>query len=207
MQGKPGRAPAAAEAVRRFLHFYGPATSADFAAWAGRRQAARRAALGARSRTSSTRSRSGERSAWVLRDDCSALDSPPAASGIRLIPPGDPYLQKPNRALLAPDAELRKRLFRPVASPGAVLKDGRLVGLWRVKAKGRKAEITVERLGRIARKDRRGGGAAHRRPARRLRGDPRRRLRRRKPRSEVRGPGGDARAAKSYPGTNPGVSG
>jgi hypothetical protein len=34
-----------------------------------------------------------------------------------------------------------------------VLKDGRLVGLWRVKAKGRKAQFTVERLGRFARKD------------------------------------------------------
>ena len=94
-----------------------------------------------------------ERGAWLLRDDAAALDSPPAARGIRLIPAGDPYLQKPNRALLAPKAELRKRLFRPVASPGAVLKDGRLVGLWRVKAKGRKAEITVEKLGRVARRD------------------------------------------------------
>jgi hypothetical protein len=46
---------------------------------------------------------------------------------------------------------LKKRLFRPVASPGAVLKDGRLAGLWRVKAKGKKAEITVEKLGRLAR--------------------------------------------------------
>lgn len=62
-------------------------------------------------------------------------------------------LQKPNRPLLAPEAELRKRLFRPVASPGAVLKNGRLAGLWRVKAKGKKAEITVEKLGRLARKD------------------------------------------------------
>ena len=69
------------------------------------------------------------------------------------IPPGDPYLQKPNRPLLAPDADLRKRLFRPVASPGAVLKDGRLVGLWRAKAKGKKAEVTVEKLGRVSRKD------------------------------------------------------
>jgi hypothetical protein len=69
---------------------------------------------------------------------------------VRLLPPGDPYLQKPNRALLADEA-LRKRLFRPVASPGAVLRDGRLVGLWRAKTKGRKLEITVEKLGRLAR--------------------------------------------------------
>lgn len=83
---------------------------------------------------------------WILAEDLEALESPPAARGLRLLPPGDPYLQKPNRPLLAPDAGLRKRLFRPVASPGAVLADGRLAGLWRVKAKGRKAEVTVEPL-------------------------------------------------------------
>jgi Winged helix DNA-binding domain len=86
-----------------------------------------------------------------MREDMAALESPPAAEGIRLIPPGDPYLQKPNRPLLAPDPELRKRLFRPVASPGAVLRDGRLTGLWRAKAKERKVEITVEKLGRLPR--------------------------------------------------------
>lgn len=83
----------------------------------------------------------------------SALESPPAAEGIRLIPPGDPYLQKLNRPLLAPDPELRKRLFRPVASPGAVLRDGRLTGLWRVKAQGSKAEFTVEEPARLPRGD------------------------------------------------------
>ena len=95
----------------------------------------------------------GKRTAWMLRRDSGALDSPPPAHGVRLIPPGDPYLQKPNRALLAPDAALRKRLFRPVASPGAVLRDGRLSGLWRAKAKGKKLELRVEKLGRIARSD------------------------------------------------------
>jgi uncharacterized protein YcaQ len=150
--GRPGRAPAATEAVRRFLHFYGPATSGDFAEWAGlatshaqRLWADVEGALGEVS--------VGACRAWVLHEDLAVLASPPPAAGIRLIPPGDPYLQKPNRSLLAPDAELRTRLFRPVASPGAVLKDGRLVGLWRVKAMGRKAQISVERLGRLARRD------------------------------------------------------
>jgi hypothetical protein len=153
--GKPGRAPAAAEAVRRFLHFYGPATSSDFADWAGlAKPHAERLWAKVEGEGELDEVAVGGREAWALADDAATLASPPAAAkGIRLIPPGDPYLQKPNRALLAPDAELRKRLFRPVASPGAVLKDGRLAGLWRVKAKGRKAEITVEKLGRIARKD------------------------------------------------------
>ena len=148
--GRPGRAPAAAEAVRRFLRFYGPATSGDFAEWAGlARSHAER--LWQELEEDLHEVAVGRRPAWVLREDAGALDGPPAATGIRLIPPGDPYLQKPNRALLASDDALRKRMFRPVGSPGAVLADGRLVGLWRVKAKGRTAEITVERLRRVAR--------------------------------------------------------
>jgi hypothetical protein len=151
-QGKPGRTPAASEAVRRFLGYYGPSTPNDFADWAGlARPHAKR--LWAEVEGDLTEVGIGESKGWLLSDDLSDLESPPTAEGIRLIPPGDPYLQKPNRPLLAPDKELRKRLFRPVASPGAVLKDGRLVGLWKVKAKGKKAEVTVEKLGRIARAD------------------------------------------------------
>ena len=150
--GKPGRTPAASDAVRRFLGFYGPATPGDFADWAGlAKPHAQR--LWDEVAGDLAEVRVGKRKAWLLRDDVGALESPPAAAGIRLLPPGDPYLQKPNRPLLAPDDALRKRLFRPVASPGAVLKDGRLAGLWRAKAKGKQAELTVEKLGRLARAD------------------------------------------------------
>jgi hypothetical protein len=149
---KPRRSPAAAAAVSRFLHFYGPATQRDFAKWAGVSMPhAER--LWERVGGDLTEVSAGNRTAWMLSVDLEHLDSPPTAQGVRLIPPGDPYLQKPNRPLLAPEAELRKQLFRPVASPGAVLKDGRLVGLWRAKAKGKKAEITVEKLARVSRKD------------------------------------------------------
>jgi Winged helix DNA-binding domain len=148
--GKPGRAPAASEAVRRFLGFYGPGTVADFGEWAGlAKPHAQRlwdAAAGDLHEV-----QVGQHAVWLLSEDVGALESPPTAEGIRLLPPGDPYLQKPNRPLLAPDADLRKRLFRPVASPGAVLRDGRLAGLWRANAKGRKAELTVEKLGRLPR--------------------------------------------------------
>jgi Winged helix DNA-binding domain len=148
--GKPGRAPDPSEAVRRFLGFYGPSTAGDFAEWAGlAKPHARR--LWDDVADDLAEVRVGRGAAWLLREDADALESPPAARGVRLIPPGDPYLQKPNRPLLAPDEELRKRLFRPVASPGAVLREGRLAGLWRAKAKGRKAEITVEPLVRLAR--------------------------------------------------------
>jgi Winged helix DNA-binding domain len=148
--GKPGRTPRASDAARRFLRFYGPSTAGEFADWAGlAKPHARR--LWDELDDELTEVSVGKRAAWLLREDAGPLDSPPPASGLRLLPPGDPYLQKPNRPLLAPDDELRKRLFRPVASPGVVLRDGRLAGLWRAKAKGRKLEITVEPLGRLAR--------------------------------------------------------
>jgi DNA glycosylase AlkZ-like len=151
-KGRPGRAPAASEAVRRFLRFYGPAKPSDFADWAGlAKPHAQRLWDNAADEVAEVRV--GSDAAWLLSEDVGMLESPPAAEGIRLLPPGDPYLQKANRPLLAPDAQLRKRLFRPVASPGAVLRDGRLVGLWRAEAKGRKAAFTVEKLGRLRRAD------------------------------------------------------
>ena len=80
-------------------------------------------------------------------EDVRALGSPRAAKGTRLIPARDPYLQQADRETLVPDAAVRKRLFRAVASPGAVLRDGALAGMWKGKA-GRKGtlEITVDRL-------------------------------------------------------------
>jgi hypothetical protein len=149
-RGRLARAPAAGEAVRRFLRFYGPARPADFADWAGlaKPHATR---LWDELAGELAEVSAGRGTSWLLRDDMGALASPAAALGIRLLPPGDPYLQKPNRLLLAADPELRKRLFRPVASPGAVLRDGRLAGLWRARIRGRRAEVAVERLERLPR--------------------------------------------------------
>jgi Winged helix DNA-binding domain len=150
--GAPRGRPAPAEAVRRFLQAYGPATAGDFADWAGiaRSHADR---LWAEIEGELIEVKAGRRAAWSLEADADELEDPPAGEGVVLIPPGDPYLQKVNRPLLAPEPELRKRLFRPVASPGAVIGQGRLVGLWSSKAKGKKTEITVEKLGRVGRRD------------------------------------------------------
>ena len=93
----------------------------------------------------------GRRPCWALADDADALAAPPAVHGVRLLPPRDPFLQHPDRATIAPDPAVRKRLFRPVAGPGAVLADGRLAGLWRARARGRRAEIEVEALAPVDR--------------------------------------------------------
>ena len=150
--GRPGRRPAASEAVRRFLGFYGPATPGDFAEWAGLAKPHARRLWGEAAGTS-TEVRSARARRGCCATTSATLESPPAAGGIRLLPPGDPYLQKPNRPLLAPDEELRKRLFRPVASPGAVLRDGRLGASGGSRRRARRRRSRVEKLGRLARAD------------------------------------------------------
>ena len=131
--GRPGRAPAASQAVRRFLHFYGPATSGDFADWAGlARSHAERLWQDVEGDLDEVLV--GRRSAWALSDDAAALASPPPAAGIRLIPPGDPYLQKPNRALLAADSRAAQAVVPAGGKP------------WR-GAQGRPARRPVARQG------------------------------------------------------------
>lgn len=145
-------APSAGDAARRFLSFYGPSTSRAFAEWSGVPPRHAKAIWAEIATDLVEVDVDGDRGA-VLHDDLDAVGSPPDPTGLHLLPPGDPLLQKPNRPLIAPDAEIRKRLFRPVASPGALIHDGRLVGLWRAKAKGRRTELGVESLRRFPRRE------------------------------------------------------
>lgn len=145
----PG-APSAGDAARRFLSFYGPSTSRAFAEWSGLPPRYAKAIWAGIEADLVAVDVDGDRGA-VRHDDLDAVRSPPEPTGLHLLPPGDPLLQKPNRALIAPDAEVRKRLFRPVASPGALIHDGRLVGLWRARTRGRRTELSVESLGRFPR--------------------------------------------------------
>jgi Winged helix DNA-binding domain len=66
--------------------------------------------------------------AFLLGADLPVFESPPAARGTRLLGPGDPQLNARDRAVLAPDETIRKRIWRPVGSPGLVLQDGRPAG-------------------------------------------------------------------------------
>ena len=148
--GAPGSTPGAAEAARRFLRFYGPSTPTHFAAWAGLARPHARRVWGEVEGELAEVRLDGRRT-FLLAEDEAALASPSPARGVRLLPPRDPYAQQPDRATLVPDPEVRKRLFRPIANPGAVLEDGRLVALWRSRVKGARLEVEVEPLERVDR--------------------------------------------------------
>jgi hypothetical protein len=131
------------ELVRRYLHHLGPSTHGDLAAWAGIAPSHAKALLAA---VEDELARVGK--AFLLDADFAAFESPPEPRGTRLLGPGDPLLNARDRAVIAPDEAVRKRIWRPVGSPGVVLHDGRLAGLWRARKRGRRLRIETEWLGK-----------------------------------------------------------
>lgn len=132
---------ARAELLRRYLRSYGPSTRGDFAAWLG---------VGARDADAWWDHVRGEltevefgRRAWVLTEDLDALQSAPTATGVRLLPPGDPYTQMRDRDTIVPDAH-RRSVWRAVGAPGTVLVDGEIVGTWRAAKRGRALTVTTD---------------------------------------------------------------
>ena len=138
-----------AELARRYLRAYGPTRPALLAAWAGI-HGSHAKALWARAGELAEVDLEGSR-AWILAEDASALADPPAARGVRLLPNLDPLHAAKDRELLVPDAALRKRIWKVLGGPGAVLVDGALAGLWRPARKGRRLIVRVEPLGDLPR--------------------------------------------------------
>ena len=128
------------ELVRRYLHHLGPSTHTDLAAWAGIAPQHAKALLKAVQDELAQVDKT-----YLLADDVKTFENPPKPRGTRLLGPGDPLLTARDRHVLA-DESIRKKIWRPVGSPGVVLHDGRLAGLWRARKQGRKLTIETEWL-------------------------------------------------------------
>jgi hypothetical protein len=151
--GMDGRPAARAELLRRYLRCYGPSRPAEFAAWAG---------ISAEDARGSVEGLAPEladvdlvgRPARLLAEDLPALADPPPAAGARLLPANDPYLLLRDRETLVPDDAARRRLWRPVGGPGALLVDGRFAGTWRSRRGGRVRRVEVEATEPLSPRDR-----------------------------------------------------
>ncbi len=135
------------ELVRRYLHCYGPTTSGRFAEWAGitKPDAKQRWQAVADSLVAVA----GARKAFVLEEDVDALDDPPPATGLRLLPAKDAFLQARDRDLLFPDPAQRKAVFPSLGGPGVVLHKALPVGIWRGTAKGKRYVVKVESFAKL----------------------------------------------------------
>jgi hypothetical protein len=144
---------ARAELVRRYLRCYGPSTPAQFAEWSLLGLEEARGAFGLLESELAQVDADGT-TAWLLASDVPALEAPPPAIGARLLPPHDPYLQMRDRATLVPDRALQRRVWQPLGSPGVVLVEGQLVGVWRPQKRGRRLRVNVELFGPLSREAR-----------------------------------------------------
>jgi Winged helix DNA-binding domain len=142
---------ARAELVRRYLRCYGPSTSDHLAQWAGIGPAdARRSWRLVESELAEV-AVEGDGRAFLLGVDTARLAVPPAAAGVRLLPPSDPCLALRDRETLLADRALQRRVWRAIGSPGVVLVDGRVAGIWRPRKRGRRLAVTVEPFVRLPR--------------------------------------------------------
>jgi DNA glycosylase AlkZ-like len=142
---------ARAELLRRYLHCYGPSTRADFAAWLGVR-AGDAMAWWSLVQHEMTQVECGGTS-WILTEDLDALRSAPAPSGVRLLPPRDPYTQLRDRETIL-DRKHHRHVWKPIGEPGTVLVDGRVAGTWRPRKHGRTLAVTISAFGPIRDRDR-----------------------------------------------------
>lgn len=145
-------ADARANLLRRYLHAYGPATRADAAAWigVGSREAAAWWDLLAEE-LAPVDTDAGKR--WALSADLPALAGARLPAGVRVLPPGDPYLRSPDRALLL-DPAGQRALWGNVGGPGAVLIDGELRATWRPRTRVGRLTVTVTGLSALSAGDR-----------------------------------------------------
>ncbi|MGR6321702.1 crosslink repair DNA glycosylase YcaQ family protein [Micromonospora soli] len=90
------------------------------------------------------------RRAWLPADRLDALRGAAPARLVRLLPPGDPWLQARDRALLVPEKAHQRQVWRMLGNPGALLVDGEVAGSWRAKQAGRgRLELTVTPFHRL----------------------------------------------------------
>ncbi|MHB0858629.1 MAG: winged helix DNA-binding domain-containing protein [Anaerolineae bacterium] len=136
---------ARAELARRYLRCYGPSTPGHLSEWAGISvtEALRGWALVEPELVEVTWER---RPAWLLAADIDSLHGAQKPSGVRLLPPHDPYLAQRDRATLLPERSLHRQVWRRVGNPGVALVDGEVVALWRPRKQARRLIVTVEPL-------------------------------------------------------------
>ena len=133
------------ELARRFLRAFAPAVPEHLAACAGIGVEDARARF-ARLAFETVEVRFGGRPAWVLASDVEALADPPAALGVRLLPPDDPFLHQRDRTTLLPDAESRQLVWDADERPGVVLVDGWPAATWHALTFDDCFDVTVELL-------------------------------------------------------------
>jgi hypothetical protein len=130
------------ELLRRFLRCYAPATPGDFADWTRIGVADARQRFTGLADDLQEVSWDGQKG-WVLRDDIDELRDARPPSGVRLLPPSDPYLLARDRVTLIPDPSKRKLVWPSLGAPGTLVVDGEIVASWRSQKTGTVLRVQI----------------------------------------------------------------
>ncbi len=142
----PAKASGTTELVRAYLRFLGPATPAEVAKYLGTKPAVVKAVWPDDLVEVWLRGKK----AWLPASDLDALLSAKSRGFVRLLPPGDPFLQARDRGLVVPDKSREKEIWRAIGGPGVLLIGSEIAGIWRAKAAGRKLDLTVTPFGPLS---------------------------------------------------------
>jgi hypothetical protein len=133
--------------ITTYLRYFGPATPLEVGKYLGSTTAEMKKVWP----SGVTKITADGREAWLPESAVEELTSAARVSGVRLIPPMDPFLQARDRDLLVPDRAHQKEVWRVLGNPGAVLVDGEVAGVWRAKMAGRKrVDLTVTQFTRLS---------------------------------------------------------
>lgn len=83
------------------------------------------------------------RRTWLPADRLDALQAAEPVRLVRLLPPSDPFLQARDREIVVPDKARQSVVWRALNSPGALLVDGEVAGIWRSRDGGSKLTVTA----------------------------------------------------------------
>ena len=134
------------EVTRRFLAASGPVTREDFARWWGIPSPAKGAKLLQRLGDEVARVEVAGQAAYALAADLPGLAEAKGSRTVRLLPAFDQYVITATRQAeqLMP-GPYKARVYRPQGwlSP-VLLVGGRMEGIWRQEAKGKRVQVTIE---------------------------------------------------------------
>lgn len=154
-QEMSGRMEGEKELVRKYLHCYGPATVSGFSGWLGCSPRQAKRLWNGVSEEMEPVSAEGLPGYMLTGDIKRLVDSEADEDQILLLGAHDPYLELRDRQVILQDSSLHKLVWRTVSNPGAVLKGGRIVGIWKTKKVKTQMEMDVSLFETISERDRR----------------------------------------------------
>lgn len=131
------------ELVRKFLHCYGPSTVDNLMSWLGCCPRQARRLWAAAGEEMLPVQAEGKECFLLETDGQSLLSAGYDEERLLLLGAHDPYLDLRDRTIILEDQARHKTVWKYVANPGAVLKGGRIIGIWKTKTQKDRLDLSM----------------------------------------------------------------